>query len=124
PRYLETPADAAVASRILHTIRGLVAAGPLAEIVVGEDFPTTAVPDAPDGSVEYARRFGVPGLHAVASSAMGPQDGHVVDPYLRARGVEGLRVVDASVLPFQVSANPAAPVMAIAWIAGDLITES
>jgi choline dehydrogenase-like flavoprotein len=59
--------------------------------------------------------------HAVGSCALGPEDDDVVGAQLRVRGVEGLRVVDASVLPFQVSGNTATPVMAVAWIAGDLI---
>jgi choline dehydrogenase len=54
---------------------------------------------------------------------MGPNSDDVVDPQLRVRGVDGLRVVDASVLPVQVSGNTAAPVMAVAWIAADLILE-
>ncbi|MEU4932247.1 GMC family oxidoreductase [Streptomyces yokosukanensis] len=80
--------------------------------------------DDPDSGIEYARRFGSAGLHAVGSCAWGPADDDVVDSYLRVRGVAGLRVVDASVLPFQVSGNTAAPVMAVGWIAGDLIAGS
>ena len=55
--------------------------------------------------------------------AMGPAADDVVDPQLRVRGVTGLRVVDASVLPVQVAGNTAAPTMAVAWIAADLILE-
>ena len=40
------------------------------------------------------------------------------------RGVTGLRVVDASVLPVQVAGNTQAPIMAVAWIAADLILQS
>ena len=54
---------------------------------------------------------------------MGPDSDDVVDPRLRVRGVNGLRVVDASVLPVQVAGNTQAPTMAIAWIAADLILE-
>ena len=55
---------------------------------------------------------------------MGPNDDDVVTPDLRVRGVEGLRVVDISVLPTQVSGNTAAPAMAIGWLAADLIRNS
>jgi choline dehydrogenase-like flavoprotein len=60
-------------------------------------------------------------LHAVGARAMGPESDDVVDPQLRVRGVDGLRVVDASVLPVQVAGNTQAPTMATAWIAADLI---
>jgi choline dehydrogenase-like flavoprotein len=52
---------------------------------------------------------------------MGPNDDDVVDPQLRVRGVTGLRVVNASVLPVQLAGNMAAPTMAVAWTAADLI---
>lgn len=45
----------------------------------------------------------------------------MVDPQLRVRGVEGLRVADASVLPVQVSGNTAAPTTVVGWIAADNI---
>ena len=54
---------------------------------------------------------------------MSPDAGDVVDSRLRVRGVTGLRVVDASVLPVQVAGNTQAPAMAVAWIAADLILE-
>jgi choline dehydrogenase len=55
---------------------------------------------------------------------MGAGDDAVVDPALRVRGVAGLRVADASVLPAQVSGNTAAPAMVIGWRAADLIRET
>jgi choline dehydrogenase len=121
PRYFEAPADAAAAGRSLGRIREYLAARPLADVIAGEDFPASAVSDDAESVLEYALRSGRASAHAVGSSALGPEDDDVVDAQLRVRGVEGLRVVDASVLPFQVSGNTAAPVMAVAWIAGDLI---
>ena len=62
--------------------------------------------------------------YVIGASAMGPDTSDVVDPQLRVRGVTGLRVVDASVLPVQVAGNTQAPTMAVAWIAADLIREA
>ncbi|HEX3513723.1 MAG TPA: GMC family oxidoreductase, partial [Trebonia sp.] len=58
------------------------------------------------------------------SCAMGPNDDDVVDPRLRVRGVEGLRVVDASVFPYQPSGNTSAPTQALAWHAASLIQDA
>ena len=73
--------------------------------------------------MRYALDTGAGIYHAVGASAMGPDTGDVVDPQLRVRGVTGLRIVDASVLPVQVAGNTQAPAMAVAWIAADLIRE-
>ena len=62
--------------------------------------------------------------YIIGASAMGPDASDVVDPQsLRVRGVTGLRVVDASVLPVQVAGNTQALAMTVAWIAADLILE-
>jgi choline dehydrogenase len=83
-------------------------------------FPGASVTTAEE-AVEYARSPGSTIYHAVGSAAMGPVDDDVVDPDLRVRGVDGLRVADISVLPQQVSGNTAAPAMAIGWLAADVI---
>jgi choline dehydrogenase-like flavoprotein len=73
--------------------------------------------------VRYTLDTGAGIYHVVGASAMGPDADDVVDPQLRVRGVTGLRVVDASVLPVQVAGNTQAPAMAVAWIAAGLILE-
>ena len=122
-RYLEGAAEQAATGSILDHARRMVATTALAALVDSEVFPGPSVA-TPDDVVHYARAHGGGIYHAVGSCAMGPGDHDVVDADLRVRGVSDLRVVDASVLPFQVSGNSAAPVMALAWLAAERIVSS
>jgi choline dehydrogenase-like flavoprotein len=96
--------------------------GPVAELIGSEEFPGPSVA-TPAQVARYALDTGTGVYHAVGSAAMGPRDDDVVDAGLRTRGVEGLRVADASVLPGQVSGNTAAPAMAVGWRAADIILD-
>lgn len=60
-------------------------------------------------------------FHIAGTAAMGADAGSVLDPQLRVRGVEGLRVCDTSIMPTLVSGNTNAPAMAIAMNAADII---
>ena len=119
--YLEDEGDRKATAPVLGIARELFAKSPLADYVLEEEVPGPAV--SSDDGLQYALNTESSSYHAVGACAMGPNSDDVVDPELRVRGVDGLRVIDASVLPAQVSGNTAAPVMAVAWIAADLILE-
>lgn len=118
--YFATAHDRQVAVEALRRMRELFATGPIAKRIAAETLPGAAV-QTDEEIVEAARTHGYCGYHAIGTCAMGPDDAHVVDPQLRVRGVTGLRVVDASVLPVMVSGWTSAPVTALAWRAADLI---
>jgi choline dehydrogenase-like flavoprotein len=122
PRYIETDGDRAAVGPVLDWARALFAHGALADMVESEVAPGPSV-SSHDDVVRFARstHFGL--YHAVGAAAMGPADDDVVDDRLRVRGVDGLRVVDASVFAEHPSASTAAPTMALAWRAADLIRE-
>jgi choline dehydrogenase len=69
----------------------------------------------------YIRRHAQTLYHPVGTCAMGAGEDAVCDPELRVRGVEALRVVDASVMPTVPRGNTNAPTIAIAERAADLI---
>ncbi|GLZ47730.1 GMC oxidoreductase [Actinomycetospora sp. NBRC 106375] len=69
----------------------------------------------------FVRQSAMPYFHPVGTCAMGTGDDAVVDPQLRVRGIEGLRVADASVMPTITSANTNAPTAMIAEKAADLV---
>jgi len=121
-RFLDDDADRQATAPALGIARRLFGKGPLADLVLDEDFPGLAV-SSPGEVVRYALDTGAGIYHAVGASAMGPDASDVVAPQLRVRGVTGLRGVDASVLPVQVAGNTQAPAMAVAWITADLIRE-
>ncbi|MGR6321047.1 GMC family oxidoreductase N-terminal domain-containing protein [Micromonospora soli] len=118
--YFATPHDRRVAVDAFRRMRELFATGPIAKRITVETLPGPAI-RTDEEIVEAARVHGYCGYHAIATCAMGPDEEHVVDPRLRVRGVTGLRVVDASVLPAMVSGWTSAPVTALAWRAADLI---
>ncbi|MCC6590029.1 MAG: GMC family oxidoreductase N-terminal domain-containing protein [Bryobacterales bacterium] len=70
---------------------------------------------------EFARQTAESSYHAVGSCRMGTDQAAVVDPALRVNGVDGLRVVDASVIPRPLSGNSQAAVVAFAERAADLV---
>jgi choline dehydrogenase-like flavoprotein len=119
-RFLETESDRNTVAPVLEIARNVLAEPPTAALIQEEEFPGPSVATRQD-TIEYSRNTGTGIYHAVGSAAMGPSDDDVVDAQLRVRGVTGLRIADASVLPGQVSGNTAAPAMLVGYRAADLI---
>jgi choline dehydrogenase len=103
-------------------LRGVLETAPLRDHVVRELMPGAGV--VTDAAWhDYLRGYGSFGAsHPTGTCRMGVDGGAVVDPSLRVRGVDGLRVVDASVMPELTSGNTNAPVIMIAEKAADLIS--
>ena len=120
PNYLSAPIDRRYAVESLRYARRLAATQALRPYLVEEHRPGAAVAsDA--GLLDFARRFGQTIFHPAGTCRMGMDAMAVVDSRLRVRGVEGLRVVDASIMPTLVSGNTNAPVIMIAERASEMI---
>jgi choline dehydrogenase len=120
--YLQTPEDRAglrKAVRVMREIHAQPAFAPYrgAELFPGEKISTDAEIDA------YVRKTVDTGYHPVSTCKMGPDSDPtaVVDPSCRVHGIEGLRVVDASIMPSIVSGNTNAATIMIAEKAADMI---
>lgn len=118
--YLADPLDQEVAVAGLKWARKIGEAPALSPYVDHEMDPGAAV--AGDAQLlEFARLAGSTIYHPVGTCQMGHGPMAVVDDQLRVRGLEGLRVVDASVMPRLVSGNTNAPTIMIAEKASDMI---
>ncbi|MEU7816899.1 GMC family oxidoreductase N-terminal domain-containing protein [Pseudonocardia sp. NPDC049154] len=120
PNYLAGPRDVEVLVAGIRRVRQIVAQPPLADRIAAELEPGPAV--ATDGQLEHYLRGSVSTVyHPVGTCRMGADDDSVVDPSLRVRGVERLRVVDASVMPTITSGNTNAPSFVIGEKGAELI---
>ena len=120
--YLDDPEDVALALKGARWLRRIAAAAPMQEMIAEELRPGGEVGDD-EALVEYIRATAETSWHPAGTCRMGPEsDGMaVVDPRLRVRGVAGLRIADASVMPHLVSPNPNAAAMMIGERGADLV---
>ncbi|MBS0367054.1 MAG: GMC family oxidoreductase N-terminal domain-containing protein [Proteobacteria bacterium] len=118
--YLEHPADVDAMVQGLGWMRRIFGQEPLRSILSKEDIPGPDV-CTPAKLGEFARNMARTMCHPVGSCRMGTDDLAVVDPQLRVRGIDGLRVIDASVMPDIVSGNTAAATYMIGERGADLV---
>jgi choline dehydrogenase len=122
PNYLSDPRDQQVLLRSIHLGRKLMTTAPLQPWLTGKTNPDQDL-QSDDELLDWARREGITVYHMIGTARMGPDGdpGAVVDSQLRVRGLQGLRVADASVMPVMPSGNTNAPVMMVAEKAADMI---
>jgi len=120
PNHHATEHDRELMCALVRSARAYAAQPALREIIDVETYPGPACTSDADIIDAYDRQ-GSCGYHAVGSCRMGRDERSVVDPQLRVRGVDGLRVMDTSVMPQIPSGNTNGPTMAMAWRAADII---
>ena len=120
PRCLHSDDDLEALVASVAQCREIARQGSLAEWTARELYPGEGV-RTHDELRDYVRRTAVSYHHQVGTCRMGADEGAVVDPELRVHGVDGLRVADASVMPFVTSGNTNAPTIMIGERAAELL---
>ncbi|MGF1619005.1 MAG: GMC family oxidoreductase [Rhodomicrobiaceae bacterium] len=122
PNYLSTETDRRVAADSIRVTRQILAAKAMARFEPEEHLPGEAITSDED-LARAAGDIGTTIFHPVGTCKMGHDERAVVDERLRVRGVDGLRVVDASIMPTITSGNTNSPTIMIAEKAADMILE-
>jgi choline dehydrogenase len=118
--YLSTETDRTTNVEGLKMLRKILAAPAMKPFVAAEEEPgPQAATD--EALLAYARQRSSTVFHPTSTCRMGNDPLAVTDQRLRVKGIEGLRVIDASIMPDLVSGNTNAPVVAIAEKASDMI---
>src|SRR5690606_27929815 len=118
PNYFSDPIDQDMAVRQLKMIRKIWQQPVLAQYMAeaGDPFGQTD-----EQIFEYAKMAAATVYHPVGTVAMGPDERFPLDPQLRVRGVEALRVIDASVFPRITSGNTNAPTIMVAEKGAEMV---
>ena len=121
PNFLATDFDLESSIEGLRQSREIMAQSSMARHIKAEHLAGGLSVNTKDDYVKFVREYGRTSYHPVGTCAMGVGDDAVVSPELKVMGIEGLRVVDSSVMPRIVSSNTQAPTVMIAEKAIDLI---
>jgi choline dehydrogenase len=114
PRYFSDPSDMPTLMRGIRRLRRILQNDALQCLVDHELMPGQSVVDDDLALADSIREHSNTTHHFIGTCRMGSDDGSVVDPELRVRGVSGLRVIDASIMPTHINGNTNAPVIMIA----------
>jgi choline dehydrogenase len=123
PRYLTSQFDRDVTVAGLKLLRRVMAQPAMRRYIAEERVPGPQVESDAD-LLAFARAGATTVFHPTSTCRMGPDETAVVDERLRLRGFEGLRVVDASIMPTVVSGNTNAAVVMIAEKGADMILQN
>src|SRR5882757_282524 len=117
--FLSSPIDAALTVRAVRIARAVMTAPAMAPLRVTEMAPGADRTD--DEILDWVKRVAETTYHPVGTCKMGSDAMAVVDARLRVRGIEGLRVADASIMPTLTSGNTNAPSIMIGEKAADMV---
>ena len=123
PNYLADDYDLEMAIAGVQQSRGIMEQSSMAALTKAEHIGDGSRVETRDEYVKFVRSFGRTSYHPVGTCSMGTTDESVVSPRLKVHGLEGLRVVDSSIMPRLVSANTQAPTIMIAEKAVDMILQ-
>jgi choline dehydrogenase len=124
PNYLATDTDCRTIVKGIQIARRIAQAEPLKSYITEEHAPGAGVAMDDDvATLDWARRSSVTIYHPTGTCKMGIDPMAVVDPALRVKGLRGLRVADASIMPRIVSGNTNAPAIMIGEKASQLVLE-
>lgn len=124
PNYLATDTDCRTIVKGIQIARKIAKTDPLKAHITEEHAPGVGVADDDEDAIlDWARRTAVTIYHPTGTCKMGIDPLAVVDPALRVKGVKGLRVADASIMPIIVSGNTNAPAIMIGEKAAALVLE-
>lgn len=123
PNYLAADEDAKVLMAGIQAVRRLAEAPSLKRLIVRETRPGPEARTEAD-LIAYIRSTAQTTWHVVGSCKMGLDSEAVVDPDLKVRGIEGLRVIDSSVFPTIPSSNTNAPTIALGEKGAALVLEA